>query len=282
MNGARVTRGRQIDNGDPLMLWGPRDHAAAAPVGYAVSPRVCVNPQCDCTRIKFRIQRLAKDDKGLVLVEGPTVDGALDTRDGGVTLDDATSALAKDTVAWLRDRLGEDAQREWFRERFRRARGQIGDRAFPNPSLPDVDAMIFFSEVFPYDFDLTVFHDGRGYLVEDQYCMKPGCSCDELVVQFIDVSSERGHSVGVVRCDARRMNAPTIDGPFVLHRLWRNFLESYGPHLLRGRFDRMRALARPRATTTPAPSSATREVKVGRNDACPCGSGKKSKRCCGA
>jgi preprotein translocase subunit SecA len=31
-----------------------------------------------------------------------------------------------------------------------------------------------------------------------------------------------------------------------------------------------------------APKTAKKEVKVGRNDPCPCGSGKKYKKCCGA
>ena len=42
--------------------------------------------------------------------------------------------------------------------------------------------------------------------------------------------------------------------------------------------------ARPRPSSGPASSSgpAARRVKVGRNDPCPCGSGKKFKKCCGS
>src|SRR5262249_1642121 len=38
----------------------------------------------------------------------------------------------------------------------------------------------------------------------------------------------------------------------------------------------------PPAPASPRPAGATPSGKVGRNDACPCGSGKKYKRCCGA
>ena len=44
------------------------------------------------------------------------------------------------------------------------------------------------------------------------------------------------------------------------------------------------ALAQSRADSAPAPASPQRDTptKVGRNDPCPCGSGKKYKKCCGA
>lgn len=37
---------------------------------------------------------------------------------------------------------------------------------------------------------------------------------------------------------------------------------------------------RPRSHATPAPPIRSGKVKVGRNDLCPCGSGKKFKKCC--
>jgi hypothetical protein len=40
-------------------------------------------------------------------------------------------------------------------------------------------------------------------------------------------------------------------------------------------------LPSPRAPASPAPKPATREAKTGRNEPCPCGSGKKYKRGCG-
>jgi len=55
-----------------------------------------------------------------------------------------------------------------------------------------------------------------------------------------------------------------------------NALEGQAPDLLRDAIGRLYA-ARPRETASPDAPPA----KVGRNDPCPCGSGKKAKRCCG-
>jgi hypothetical protein len=65
--------------------------------------------------------------------------------------------------------MSDEDHRDWFRERWRRLRGQIGDPAYPSGIPPeDVEWLISFREVFPYDFDLTVVHDRRLYLADDQ------------------------------------------------------------------------------------------------------------------
>ncbi|MDD5596258.1 MAG: SEC-C metal-binding domain-containing protein [Candidatus Omnitrophica bacterium] len=41
------------------------------------------------------------------------------------------------------------------------------------------------------------------------------------------------------------------------------------------------APAKPNFSSAKPPAQRTAEAKVGRNDPCPCGSGKKYKKCCG-
>ncbi len=73
--------------------------------------------------------------------------------------------------------------RGWLRERWRRVRGQAGDPAYPSGAVPEqLDGLVYFNEVFPYDFDLTVVDDQRLYLADDRYCLEPRCTCDEVAV----------------------------------------------------------------------------------------------------
>ena len=127
-----------------------------------------------------------------------------------------------------------------------------------------------------------MIHDRERYLVADQYCLEPSCTCDNVVVQFVPPRAAEGQprrSSGHVKASVRRLRAPVVDGPPVLHDLWRALLDEHGSAVLRDRFKRMRQVAAGRRRlAAPAPKPGP---KPGRNAPCPCGSGRKYKRCCG-
>jgi hypothetical protein len=206
----------------------------------------------------------------------------------GVKIDSDVGVLTTETITWIRQRLEQDNYRAWFHERWSRVRGQAGDPAYPAGAVPEgIDGMVFFSEVFPYEFDLTVVHDRYLYLADDQYCMQPACTCDEFATHFVDLSNRtpRAQTIGYVRTSVRHLQAPNAHGPPRVRHLWRALLDSYGADRLRDRFQRMRSVARERAAATsrvPGPHVAPTAANVGRNTSCPCGSGRKLKRCCGA
>ncbi len=268
------TRTRRIDSGEPLTLWHPPEPDIAP--GYAVTTAICDNPRCTCTQMYLEIRPLRRLDGGHFERHGAAVHAQIDCDGSAVELEpDTTEALPAGTAPWLRERLQESAHRAWLKERWRRLRGQIGDPAFPCGVPPDDgDGMVSFCEMFPYDFDLTVVHDRQLYLGDDQYCLEPTCTCDEVVVQFVDASRDR--AIGHARASVRRLKHAELVGSSLVSRLWSRLLERRDPRSFRDRFERMRKVARARpAAAAPAP-------KVGRNASCPCGSGKKYKRCCGA
>jgi uncharacterized protein YchJ len=275
MRGGTMTR-RQIDGGDPLMLLRDRPEDEGTP-GFAVFTVVCGNRACECTSMWLEIHPL----KRLGGTEIEVLECALvaEASSDGATIevkDDAAGVVAPGTVDWIRERLREEDHRAWLAERWRRARGQIGDPAYPSGTPPErADAMASFWEVFRYEFDLTVVHDRRRYLADDQYCLNPSCACDEAVVQFIDLSD--GAHVGHARASVRRPDAAEIEGGSLVRALWSRLLEDHGRKALRERYRRMRQAARARST-----DATLARARVGRNEPCPCGSGKKYKRCCGA
>jgi hypothetical protein len=279
MSNDKVNRTRRIDDGDPLFLWDPPKDDGA--IGYAVITAICNNPHCDCTRMTLFFRPVQRRDDGRAEMGQRDVASADVSFDGtDLKFDkDAMSKLTDQTVEWIRQRLQEQNHQAWFQERWRRSRGQIGDPAFPSGAPPaTIDGMVFFNEVFPYDFDLTAAHNQRLYLAEDQYCLEPTCTCDEIAVQFIDLATD-AKTIGHVRASVGRIHAPKINGPSLVSELWRDLLDHIGHDRLRDRFRRMRRVARQRTGTKTI--SEPRDQKVGRNDPCPCGSGKKYKRCCG-
>jgi hypothetical protein len=287
MVGERVTKRRRIDSGEPLILWDPPEADGVA--GYAVIPAICTNPQCPCTDVDFTIHHVNQLGDGSSEIQQPAVAGEVSSDGTGVKIDQAAGMLTTETIAWIRQRLEQDNPRAWFHERWSRVRGQAGDPAYPSGAAPQgIDGMVFFNEVFPYDFDLTVIHERHLYLADDQYCLQPACTCDEFATHFVDLSTEspRAQTIGHARTSVRHLQAHDVHGPSLVGRLWRALLDSQGADRLLDRFQRMRSVARARAAVTPrAPSPqlvAPTAAKVGRNTSCPCGSGRKFKRCCGA
>jgi hypothetical protein len=285
-----VSMSRRIDNGEPLLLRDPPQSARAA--GFSVAPMVCDKPECPCTEMWLDIRPANRRDNDTLSLGKQLVGGTVSSSGDNVELARVAGvpAVDDDVLVWLDEQLSTAERQAWLGERWRRMRGQLGDPAYPVGSPPDnVDGLVFFSEVFPWDFDLTVVHQRTPYLVEDMYCLKRRCSCDEIVAQFFNLSSTSTSthlepsatpstlsSAGHARASLRRIATPQLDGEPILRHLWAALLDQCGQAELRNRFKRMRAVAA-KVRVAPAPSP----TKVGRNEPCPCGSGKKFKRCCG-
>jgi hypothetical protein len=120
----------------------------------------------------------------------------------------------------------------------------------------------------------------------DLYCVAAGCDCGSVVVDFAPVALGGAPRPGAVRV------APSGDVTFEpehenhrerLRELWAAFVARYPRY--RERFARrssvMHSLAG-KIVAAPRRGVERTSPKVGRNDPCPCGSGKKHKKCCEA
>jgi hypothetical protein len=162
-----------------------------------------------------------------------------------------------------------------------------------------------------YTFEF--YHQGREYLVEDLYCPNPACDCQEFHLEFFEVVSGHDDTQPAVRIDQRFLGRVTFAGRLtvvatptcsraganvVLSAWWKEhrrdlemFKDRYrevkqiGQRSLQGRPSRR--LGAPSATSSSISEDVSLDdrpagnVKVGRNAPCPCGSGKKYKKCCG-
>jgi len=119
----------------------------------------------------------------------------------------------------------------------------------------------------------------------DLYCVAEGCSCADVVLDFAPIAPRGAPAPGAVCVDG--LGEATVEPEHERHRerlnqLWAAFRKRHPRY--RERFGRrstvMRGLAG-RIVGAPRAASEQRTAKVGRNDPCPCGSGKKYKKCCG-
>lgn len=152
--------------------------------------------------------------------------------------------------------------------------------------------------------------EGRRFTADDLYCPWPDCQCDEVTLVFLGKTVDKqgrtmtGHvfdAIVTLKGEVRilEVHAADLGGKEVARRVVRALLEEdsgllgelrrrnevvkeVGRRSLRVASEHFagRALASKLGSRhTHAPVS--RGVKVGRNEPCPCGSGKKFKKCCG-
>ena len=169
-------------------------------------------------------------------------------------------------------------------------------------NLPNADDrhMIPFVEVFPLGISLNFSFEKGVWAADEAYCVQPKCDCKDTVLSFLQLkdadgnkaeslskvpalrynySSQatyelaRGHGAPATRNLLAALKAayPSLNGKLELHH--RMMQSLYGRHYL----------ARAKSQLQPGLDAAlpARSEKFGRNDPCPCGSGKKFKKCCG-
>jgi hypothetical protein len=124
----------------------------------------------------------------------------------------------------------------------------------------------------------------RVFEAADLHCVAPGCDCGDVVVDFVPITPRGAPPPGGVR--VARSGEPTFEHEKHrerLEQLWTAFVARhprFGERLAR-RSSVMHSLAG-KIVAGPRRGVERTSPKVGRNDPCPCGSGKKHKKCCGA
>lgn len=258
------------------------------------SIRVCPIPVCKCQRLTIIIeQRLAIPGTGIQAA--PRSELVMDFAHGNVASpEQKTPAMAQRIREFLEGATKTDCealQKAWQV----RKQSVIDDGPFSQ--VPDdwsqgldLSSLVGFHEVFPLAEYVKFDSDGTEYWVEDCYCLVQGCECRQAILSFAPDPKDKSNSTLVSECAAR---VNLVDSTFhaepqkdseKVNRLIRQ-LSAQCPHLpqlLKQRYARVRQLVAEKPPPLPKPAVAMAEAKVGRNDPCPCGSGKKHKKCCGA
>lgn len=124
--------------------------------------------------------------------------------------------------------------------------------------------------------------DGSLYEADEMYCPAPECDCEEVLICFKALRPEGTSPPGVVlvqRSGATEIK-PNKTGSDRLKQLWSAFQQRHPNYL--ARFARRYPIMKSIGTRIVVMLPEVRvSPKIGRNDSCPCGSGKKYKKCCG-
>ena len=186
---------------------------------------------------------------------------------------------------------------------------------FPPGTQGSKGAMVGYAEIFPWA-DPFAFHLGNTrWVADDMYCVRPGCGCSSSALTFFQMSEKDSHRTvrgvpprlalyyyydsGRIELMDQEAGNPAPDKFVRALRAANSDLDL----TLRDRHQQLKLLAErtpksrrrakrpfaflrgddaaePASAPPPAPAVA-RAAKVGRNDPCPCGSGRKYKKCCG-
>jgi hypothetical protein len=182
--------------------------------------------------------------------------------------------------------------------------GRISPGKIEDQELIEFREVLRSADDLPWDSRLgeyLVESEGADYLAIERYCPNPVCPCREVVMSFLQFKFPEG-GAAPKRAEEQFTALRSLDGGVAVKEVYRGsrseaaavlaaWQEEYGDDLqgLRWRYDKIKQIARrswrpgrrlpePPEPREPLPPAARR---VGRNDPCPCGSGKKYKKCCG-
>lgn len=169
------------------------------------------------------------------------------------------------------------------------------DPTFPVHDIENKKLMIGYCEIFPHAEKMEFHLNNVKYLIADQYCLNSNCSCTDAALTIIEIKKDKkvidGYKAPGVFYNYRTKKWEVIretsnnlkslqkvmtglqkaipDIAYILKKRHRK---------LRLLYERYRKMNNIKTFTTP---NNTSRKKIGRNEPCPCGSGKKYKICCG-
>lgn len=254
----------------------------------------CTTPGCDCRDIGLRAITIEADDSfdpatlssDALLAKFATepMEARLDIDTGNVAPDDyeGRMPLSAEWIEYVQAQVDGELL-DVLHEKWLHGKGM---KSVPKTDWEprDPGSLVGWYEAHPADRPDIYLDDHDGaFIAEDLFCVKPTCTCDEAVVAFTPAKVASAQDVGSIRLRIstlevleRRVEASDAS---LLDRLWLAFSARHRRLSARlgQRNKQMVELASGRSRSAPVRST----PRAGRNEPCPCGSGKKYKRCCG-
>jgi len=259
---------------------------------YTVRLSFCQNPVCTCGTLDFTVVRDATIDTGTSKPEFhfcvDLYDEALDS--SGREASEYDQNFGRAFVSHL-DEQDWTLLEELFYLSKRRLTEEVLDEEldtrFPSSEIDRNGAMVAFKEILPYAEYRAIESDGISYLLVDQYCVLPKCGCSEIVVSMWEQSKLPNAAPSVYpiifldyETGTWRIEARGGKGDAFFEWLTEKLKSGDYPAWFRKRHSRLKSLYRMYTQRHAQPKPIPLTNKVGRNDPCPCGGGKKYKKCC--
>jgi hypothetical protein len=285
---------------------------------WSVKLGACDNPCCGCCHIDFKCipEDAARDSQAEAVKFVLDVEKRSIWRAAGVKQAAPSDVVAEAVVKEMEDEDWKYLYQYLMgvkQEQIEHCDIRRLDADFPPDVLRGEATMVGYSEVFPLAAALDFYIGSELWLAVDDYCINPDCGCRKVMLQFVSRNDEGGLS-GATIIDPpagfynyqtksfEQVQAPGNRRPS-LQELMSGLKDSRRGlnGELKKRHMRLKSLFKKALLKNdtlsipdmPSPDSEfgllpqkesepMRATKIGRNDPCPCGSGKKFKKCCGA
>lgn len=262
----------------------------------------CQNPDCDCNETVLSFNEM--DEMGTPIANPIQFDISLDH----FTWQEKRKTKRPKKIQVLVDEFINDLSDELkskFKDDYDNTKAEAC--AIANFEMPVEDVydgeLVSYADVFGDNGSIVsggtgvsfiVEYDGMELFVDDQYCIDPMCECEEVILVFIKVNEETkiGQDIFTIRVPFK--NEIEIDDDFIIctkeeiKKIYDHWLKSDSQvmDILETRYRTMKGVGqnlveRQTSKNLRKHTAGVGQKKTGRNDPCPCGSGKKYKKCCG-
>jgi hypothetical protein len=285
------------------------------PRPFLVTETYCSNPDCRCNEVFLNFTEVSDSGGSLKNPLSFSARIALDSWQ-----ESKPPRRSPEVAAWVREFLSQcpSTRRAEFKASYEEGRRIARRKAEYTMDADEVleGALVSYNNILTekrtlsaggtaYTFDVR--DQGREYLVEDRYCPNPDCDCQAVHLEFFEAVSQGD---GPPRIYQRFLGRVTFAGKLVveervkctlpeanaaLSAWWKEYQDEL--KMLEDRYREVKEIgqrsldARPSRRFVARPTNPITKdvaldeqpaanVKVGRNAPCPCGSGKKYKKCC--
>ena len=264
---------------------------------YLAYTDVCQNPVCICNivHINFVPQKdIESDDKQVISYN--------------VSLEVVSKSIASDTKGKINENFANSlvkdfSEKDWdslyqyyfSKKVFATEAADLTtvDVAFPVEDIEYESRLISYIQIIPYSRPVILTLENNRFLVDDMYCVKPNCHCNEAHLIFIPydkpdqidaTSKQENEDEAYITLNLKNHSWVVKEqgqGSINTNTLMRTFFEKKElVELYKTRYKTLRLLYIKYRSTINQNNTIRASNKVSRNDPCPCGSGKKYKKCC--
>lgn len=263
------------------------DSGVHAEKSYQASVTICNNPLCICYSVDLKVLGLGDSTGEALPVSLNYRDQQVNAKTPGQAPEFATEMVAQMTDDdWLLLANIYFSEKLIFTEN---AKLDDIDAHFPRDEIETEKLMVGYAQTLPFAQRLEIQLDGARYWLDDQYCLKTRCGCEHTVISIIplDGPPTPPEDVATVQLFYRNKDWIVTDAGGHSNTVIKTWVDAVGTSLrkkFQTRHQKLKQLYKQykqKHGEYQAPhQQAKAKPTVGRNEQCPCGSGKKYKRCC--
>jgi hypothetical protein len=272
------------------------EHGDLAGERFQIRARVCGNPVCECQIVTLFCEPEQPDAPNPAPPIG--LDFNVERRDVTCGNQSAARLAGKALAGAVAREMDAAAWRDLNRfylalKQHYTETADLNEVEAKFPPEAASGSMVGYYEILPFARPVEVRRNGRLWLLDDEYCVRPNCTCASAAMGFLELQkmgepeSELASTASAVisfdygsgRHEILQESADqSLEGEDLL-----TALKEVQPDL-KAFFARRHAALRQMYLRYSERDEERRRTlaKIGRNDLCTCGSGKKFKRCCGA